>query len=111
MLQWSRIKDDLYNGIVLLRKGMLTAAVYSSEEADRLKFRYRVQEAERQLAEAYRAFGKYGLMKLQSGHPDFMKDKEWSHLIQDIDAKRSERDTLLAEREAFDREEAHTSVQ
>lgn len=105
MLSWSRIRDDLYNGIVLLQKGMLTSAVYSSQEADRLKLEYRLQAADRQLAEAYRAFGKYGLMKLQSGHPDFMKDKEWSHLIQEIDAKRSERDTLLAEREAFDREE------
>ncbi len=105
MLQWSRIKDDLYNGIVLLRKGMLTAAVYSSEEADRLKFRYRLQAADRQLAEAYRALGKHGLMKLQSGHADFMKEKEVSHLIQEIDARRAEIEKLSAEREAFDREE------
>ena len=105
MLQWSRIKEDLYNGIVLLQKGMLTTAVYSSQEADRLKFQYRLQAADRQLAEAYRVFGKYGLMKLESGHPDFMKDKEGLQLIQEIDAKRSERDMLLAKREAFDREE------
>lgn len=105
MLQWSRIKDDLYNGIMLLQKGMLTAAVDSSQEADRLKFRYRLQAAERQRAEAYRALGKHGLMKLQSGHTDFMKEKEWSHLIQEIDARRAEMEKVSAEREAFDREE------
>ena len=106
MLSWSRIKDDLYNGIVLLRKGMLTAAVYSSQEADRLKFHYRLQEADRQLAQAYRALGKYGLMKLQSGHSELMKEKEWSHLVHEIDEKRAELEKLSAERDAFDREEA-----
>lgn len=105
MLSWAQFKDDLYNGILLLQKGMLTAAVYSSQEADRLKFRYRLQAAELQLAEAYRALGKYGLIKLQSGHTEFMQEKEWSHLIQEIDAKRVEVEKLAMEREAFDREE------
>ncbi|MBI3995295.1 MAG: hypothetical protein HY349_04895 [Nitrospirae bacterium] len=105
MLQWSRIKDDLYHGIVLLRKGALTAAVYSSQEADRLKFQRRLQAAHRHLASAYRALGKYGLMKLQSGHPDFMKDKEGSHLVREIDVKRAELEKQMAERDDFDREE------
>ncbi|MBI3811755.1 MAG: hypothetical protein HY283_06080 [Nitrospirae bacterium] len=105
MLSWIQFKDDLYHGILLLQKGMLTSAVYSSQEADRLKFRYRLQSAERQLAEAYRALGKYGLMRLQSGHKEFMQEKEWSHLIQEIDAKRAEMEKLATEREAFDREE------
>jgi hypothetical protein len=105
MLSWSRIKDDLYNGLALLRRGLLTVAVYSSQESDRVKFRYRLQGADRQLAEAYRGLGKYGLMKLQSGRTDFMNDKEWSRWIQEIESKRAELDDLSAERETFDREE------
>ena len=105
MFAWSRIKEDLYNGIQLLRSGLLTAAVSSSQEVDRLKHRYRLQAVERQLLEAYRALGKYGLFNLQEGHPDLLKEKEWFHLIQEIDAKRAEREKLIAERDAFDREE------
>ncbi len=104
MFSWAQFKDDLYQGVVLLRKGTLTAAVYTSQEADRLKFRYRLQAADRQLAEAYRALGKHGLMKLQSGHADFMKEDDVSRLIQEIDASRAELEKLSAEREAFDRE-------
>jgi hypothetical protein len=98
MLSWGQIKDDLYHGIVLLRKGMLRAAVYSSQETDRLKYRYRLQAADRQLAEAYSALGKYVLMS------DFMKEKEWSHWIQEIESRREELEKLTAERETFDRE-------
>ena len=105
MLPWSRIKDDIYNGLSLLRRGLLTAAVYSSQETDRLKFRYRLQGADRQLAEAYRGLGKFGLMKLQSGRTDFMNDKEWAHWIQEIESRRAELEELSAERETFDREE------
>jgi len=104
MLSWTQFREDLYNGILLLQKGMLTAAVHSSQEADRLKFRYRLQSAERQLGDAYRALGKFGLMKLQSGHADFMKEKEWSQLIQEIDERRDELEKLSTERDAFDRE-------
>jgi hypothetical protein len=104
MLQWSRIKEDLYHGLVLLRKGMLRAGVYSSQEMDRLKYRDRLQSAERERAEAYRALGKYGLMKLKAGHPDFMKEKEWPTLLQEIDRKRVEVERLKEEAEAFDRE-------
>ncbi|HET6465689.1 MAG TPA: hypothetical protein VFH55_08790 [Nitrospiria bacterium] len=104
-IPWSRIKEDLYNGILLLRSGLLTAAVSSSEEVDRLKHRYRLQAVERQLVDAYRALGKYGLIKMQEGHPDILKEKEWLHLIQEIDAKRAELEKLIAERDAFDREE------
>jgi hypothetical protein len=102
---WSRIKEDLYNGILLLRSGLLSAAVSSSQEVDRLKHRYRLGAVERQLVDAYRALGKYGLVKLQDGHSDLLKEKEWLHLIQEIDAKRAERETLIAERDAFVREE------
>lgn len=105
MLSWSRIKDDLYNGVAFLRRGLLTAAVYSSQETDRVKFRYRLQGADRQLAEAYRGLGEFGLMKLQSGHTDFMNEKEWSRWIQEIESKRAELEELTAERETFDREE------
>jgi hypothetical protein len=106
MLRWSRIKEDLYNGISVLRNGLLTTTIHSSQEIDRLKFRYRLQSVERQLNEAYRALGKYGLSQLEEGHPDILKEKEWLHLIQEIDAKRAEREKLIAERDAFDREEA-----
>ncbi|HTN43492.1 MAG TPA: hypothetical protein VMN77_06810 [Nitrospiria bacterium] len=105
MIPWSRIKEDLYNGLSRLRSGLLTTTVYSSQEIDRLKFRYRLQSLERQLTGAYRALGKYGLSRLQEGHPDLLKEKEWLNLIQDIDAKRAEREKLIAERDAFDREE------
>jgi hypothetical protein len=104
MLQWSHIKEDLYHGVVLLRKGMLTAAVYTSQEMDRLKYRDRLQSAEREQAEAYRALGKYALMKLKAGHLDLMKEKEWPVLLQDIDRKRIEMERLKEEAEAFDRE-------
>ncbi|MBI3610116.1 MAG: hypothetical protein HY204_05360 [Nitrospirae bacterium] len=108
MLSWTRLKDDLYNGVVLLRKGMITTAVYSSQEIDRLKFRYRLQAADRRLTEAYRVLGKYGLVKLAAGRPEhtqLMKEREWSRLIQEIDEKRAELEKLTAERESFDREE------
>jgi len=105
MLSWTQFREDLYNGIVQVRKGMLTAAVYSSQELDRLRYRDRLRSAERELAEAYRALGKYGLMKLMADHPDFTKEKEWPVLLQEIDRKRVEKERLKAEAEAFDREE------
>ncbi|MBI3597790.1 MAG: hypothetical protein HY203_11635 [Nitrospirae bacterium] len=104
MLSWTQFKEDLYNGILLVRNGLLTAAVSSSQEVDRLKHRYRLQSVERQLVEAYRALGKYGLINLQNGPPDILKEKEGLHLIQEVDAKRAEREKLIAERDAFDRE-------
>jgi hypothetical protein len=83
---------------------MLRAAVHSSQETDRLKYRYRLQAADRQLAEAYSALGKYVLTRIQAGHSDFMKEKEWSHRIKEIEARREELERLTAERETFDRE-------
>jgi len=105
VLSWAQIRDDLYHGIILLRKGMLRAAVYSSQETDRLKYRYRLQAADRQLAEAYSALGKFVLIRIQAGQSDFMKDKEWAHWIKEIESRREELERLTAERETFDREE------
>jgi len=106
MLSWTQFREDLYNGIVQVRKGMLTAAVYSSQELDRLKYRDRLRSAERELAEAYRALGKYGLMKMKAGHQNFMNEKEWPVLLQEIERKRVETERLKAEAEAYDREGA-----
>jgi hypothetical protein len=105
VLSWTQIREDLYHGIILLRKGMLRAALYSSQETDRLNYRYRLQAADRQLAEAYCALGKYVLTRIQVGQSDFMKEKEWFHWIKEIESRREELESLTAERETFDREE------
>jgi len=105
MVSWTQFKDDLSHGINLLRKGMLRAAVYTSQETDRIKFRYRLQAADRLLAEAYASLGKYVLMRIEAGRSDFMKDKEWSHWIKEIESRREDLEKLTAERETFDREE------
>lgn len=104
-IPWTRIKSDLYKGLLRLRSGMRTAAVSSSQEVDRLKYRYRLETVERQLVEAYRALGKYGLTKLQGGASIKLKEKEELHLIREIEVRRAEREKLIAERDAFDREE------
>ncbi|HUK57040.1 MAG TPA: hypothetical protein VLY20_10320 [Nitrospiria bacterium] len=105
MFPWSRVKEDLYNGIVRVRNGFRSAAVASSEETDRLKHRYRLRAVERQLADAYRALGQHGLTQLKAGRPVVLKEKEGLHLIQEIEAKRAERETLVAEGDAFTRDD------
>lgn len=99
MRPWSQIKEDLYHGLSLVRRGMLTAAIRSAQETDRLKLRFRLQALDQELAEAYEALGKYVLGSLQSNRTEWMKGKEWVQRIQEIEAKQAEREKLVMEQE------------
>ena len=102
MLKWTRIREDFYNGVARLRKGLLATAIESAQEVDRLKLRFKLHEADERLSESYRALGEYVLMKLGSEHHDFAEDQAWRHLVREIDARRAEREKLASELKSVD---------
>ena len=102
MLEWGRIKEDLYHGLWLIKRGMVTGAVESVREVDRMKLRYKLRAADQRLAESYRALGKYGLMRLKSKSPDLAKDPEWAKQIREVEKRQTEREKLAAEHTYLD---------
>ncbi|HEY4485154.1 MAG TPA: hypothetical protein VI702_02365 [Nitrospiria bacterium] len=97
MRPWSQMREDLLNGILLLRKGLITSAARGSQEVERIKLRARMHEADSLLAEAYRDLGKHGLMRLSTHPKELDQDREWQRLIEEVDLRQAERDRLAAE--------------
>ncbi len=104
MMGWTAMKDDIGHAMGVLRRGFRRAAVISTQEADRLKSRYRLRALEEQLAVAYRALGKYGLRRIQTAPFEWARDREWAFLVREVEARRTDREKLKLELESFDRE-------
>lgn len=106
MLNWFRFKQDLQNGVRLLKMGLLNAAVEGSQEGERVRLRFSIEAADRQLAESYQALGKWALTSLHAERPLHSNDPEWIALIREIDTKRAELDRVVSQLKELEVDEA-----